>query len=258
MLKLKGQGQVLWRFLPVVQFAFRLVGRGWNHFYGWMLDRQEQRNTIHTILKRAAKRQAPGKDMGLYDLSRGVYHADYLFRHGLKPAHRILDIGCGFGRTGIPLIKRMDKGTYVGVELSAERIRLAREWTALEGLEPREPRWIVAFDNTLPYLADGEIDCVWAQSVLTHMPEDEIRVLLPAVRRVLKPGGTMLFNFTLSPDGSPHRSSVKDYQYPAALMTDLCRTLGFGVEVLDDWQDDLDPDSRALHNMMLKLRKADA
>lgn len=258
MLKLKGQGGVLWRFLPVIQLAFWLIGRGWNRFYGWMLDRQERRNRIQTILERAAKRQAPGKDMGLYDLSRGVYHADYLFRHGLMPTHRILDMGCGFGRTGIPLIKRMGKGTYVGVELSAERIRLAREWTALEGLEPLEPRWIVAFDNTLPYLADGEIDFVWAQSVFTHMPADEIRVLLPALRRVLRPDGAVLFNFTLSPDGVPHRSSVKDYQYPADMMTGLCRSLGFSVDILNDWQDDLVPDSRALHNMMLKLRKVDA
>jgi ubiquinone/menaquinone biosynthesis C-methylase UbiE len=152
----------------------------------------------------------------------------------------------------------MNKGAYVGVEISAERIRIAREWTSVDRLDRFCPQWIVAFDNSLPYIPDGVFDYVWAQSVLTHMPENEIRVLLPAIRRVLKPGGSMLFNFTLSPDGITRRTSVKDYRYPAALMIDFCNSFGFRVEILDDWQDDLPQDSRALHNMMLKLTKPDA
>lgn len=255
MLRLRGQGQLLWKFLPVVQLGFRLIGRKWNHFYGWMLDRQERRNTIQTILARAAKRQASGKDFGLYDLTRGVYHADYLERHGLQPEHSILDLGCGFGRTGIPLIKRLQAGKYIGVEISAERIRIAEEWIRLEKLEDRQSRWILSFDNTLPYLSDGEIDYVWAQSVLTHMPDNEVRILLPAIHRVLKPGGRFLFNYTLSSDAKQHRSSIKDYQYPAVEMIELCRSHGFDVEQLGDWQDDIEEGHRAKHNMMLMLTK---
>lgn len=255
MLRLRGQGQLLWKFLPVVQLGFRLIGRKWNHFYGWMLDRQERRNTIQTILARAAKRQASGKDLGLYDLTRGIYHAEYLERHGLRPEHSILDLGCGFGRTGIPLIKRLHAGKYIGAEISAERIRIAEEWVSLEKLDDRKPRWVLSFDNTLPYLNDGEIDYVWAQSVLTHMPDSEVRILLPAIHRVLNTGGRFLFNFTLSNDTRQHRSSIKDYEYPAVAMIELCKSHGFEVKQLKDWQDDIEEGGRANRNMMLMLTK---
>lgn len=254
-MRLRGQGGLLWKSLPVVQVLFRFVGKGWNQFYGWMLDRQEKRNTMAALLKRAQKIKSERRDKGLYDLSRGDYHARYLQRHGLESGQTVLDFGCGFGRTGIPLIRYLEPERYIGVEISRERLRLAEEWTDLEGLQDKRPRWLLEFDNTLPYLDDDSIDVIWAQSVLTHMPRREVEIFVRAARRALRPGGIMLFNFTISEDGATHRSNVKDYRYPPERIESLCIAEGFSYEQLDDWQDDLDEDARATHNHMIKAAK---
>ncbi len=256
-MKLRGQGGLLWKSLPLVEVAFHYVGREWNHFYGWMLDRQEKRNSIASILQRSAKVQAAREDKGLYDLSRGTYHVDYLCRHGLKPDLTILDFGCGFGRTGIPLIKFLGPGRYIGVEISKERIRLARDWTTRERLDVKQPTWIVAFDNALPYLDDQSVDMVWAQSVLTHMPQRETEIFMKAVRRVLRPSGLFLFNFAKADGTRVARSNVKDYQYPSGLMQSMCTNAGLSYVRLTDWQDDLSTESRAAHNDMIKAMRVE-
>ena len=256
-MRIRGQGGLLWKSLPAVQIFFRLIGKSWNQFYGWMLDRQEKRNTIKTLLKRAGQIKTERRDKGLYDLSRGAYHVSYLQRYGLKPDHTVLDFGCGFGRTGIPLIQYLEPGGYVGVEISKERLRLAEEWTELESLQSKRPRWLLEFDNALSYLEDDSIDVIWAQSVLTHMPKREVEIFMGAARRVLRPGAAMMFNFTVSEDAAAHRSNVKDYRYPPEQIEALCKSEGFTYERLDDWQDDLDEDARASHNHMIKATKPD-
>lgn len=255
MIQIRGQNGLLWKILPFVKLAFYAIGSGWNHFYGWMIDRQEAKNTIETILKRGKEKYSPGKDKGLYDLSRGEYHAEYLRRHGLKAHHTVLDIGCGFGRTGIPLLRYLDPAKYIGVEISAERLRIAREWTEHENLQAKEPRWLVEFDNDLLYLEDGTVDYIWAQSVLTHMPMKEIRKLLAAAHRVLSPNGAFLFNFTVSEGQSNHCSNVKDYQYPPDVIDGLLEEYGYTVEKMPDWQDDLEEEYRASQNIMIKATK---
>jgi len=256
-MRLRGQGGLLWKSLPVVQLLFRLIGKGWNPFYGWMLDRQEKRNTIKMLLRRADQIKTERRDKGLYDLSRGTYHVNYLKRYGLKSNHIVLDFGCGFGRTGIPLVQYLEPGNYIGVEISKERLRLAEEWTELESLQPKQPRWLLEFDNSLSYLEDGDIDVIWAQSVLTHMPKREVEIFMGAAHRVLRPGAALMFNFTISEDDALHRSNVKDYRYPPAQIEALCKSEGFTYIRLDDWQDDLDEDARAGHNQMIKATKPD-
>lgn len=249
-MRIRGQGGLLWKMLPLVRLGFSFLGRDWNQFYAWMLNRQEQRNTIGLILRRS--RRSPGKDKGLYDVSRGEYHLEYLKRYGLLPGHCILDFGCGFGRTAIPLLGYLKPGRYVGVELSAERIRLAREWVARDGLEDTRPRWIVSMDSSMPYLEDGSVDYIWANSVFTHMPRGETEKAILGAWRVMQPGGVALFNYSISADDSVRNSGIKDFQYPPGLIEGLVRKTGFAVERLDDWQDDLVEEQRAKHNIMLK------
>ena len=94
-----------------------------------------------------------GHDKGLYDTSMGDYHLRFLMSHGLQPHSKIFDLGFGFGRTTIPLVKFLEKGNYVGSEISKERHRIATEWVELEGLSNREPHLVVAFDNKFNFLS---------------------------------------------------------------------------------------------------------
>lgn len=251
-LKLAGRSGLRWRLLPAVRLGFRMLGRGWNDFYAWMLDRQERRNTIDRILAR--DRHVQGKDKGLYDISRGPVHAAFLIRHGLKPTDRFLDFGCGYGRTAVAILNHLDPGNYVGVDLSAERIRMAHEYVEREGLTDRRPRLLASLDNAMPYLEDGSIDVIFATSVFSHMPMEQWHEVLAAGRRVLAPGGSFILNYHVSDTGERVVNDLKDYYYPQAEVDATFARHGFTAEPLDGWHDDLAPENRDPLIRMVRLR----
>lgn len=227
MVSWSGRRGVKWRLLPLVEFAFRAVGRRWVDFYAWMLNRQERNNTIAKVLK--ARKPGTGKHKGLYDVSTADTHVAFLKRCGLKPEDFVLDFGCGFGRTAIPLLRYLEPGRYLGVEISAERIRMAHEYVALEGLDDKRPRFVVSLDLDMPYADDESVDAMWALTVASHMPLGDLRTLLGSVQRVLRPGGWMVFDF-IHADGGERRSSVKDFEYPADDVAAAAREAWLSVE----------------------------
>ncbi len=254
-MRLGGRRGLRWRLLPAVRVAFRIFGRGWNDFYAWMLDRQERHNNINRILAR--DRHVEGKDKGLYDISRGPVHAAFLKRHGLRPTDRFLDFGCGYGRTAVAILDYLEPGNYVGVDLSAERIRMCHEYADLEGLSERRPRFVDSTDNAMPYLEDASIDVIFATSVFSHMPMDQWHEVLEAARRVLAPGGAFILNYHTSGTTERNVSDLKDYYYPQSEVDAVFARFGFEAELLDGWHDDLSPENRDPLLRMVRLRLAD-
>ena len=61
------------------------------------------------------------------------FQFDFLTSHGLAPEHRLLDIGCGTLRVGIPLIEYLDTGHYAGVEARAPVLKEGRRALAEAG-----------------------------------------------------------------------------------------------------------------------------
>ncbi|MDB2324442.1 hypothetical protein N9W44_02615 [Alphaproteobacteria bacterium] len=127
-----------------------LIGTGnWKAFYGWYLDRQDRKKTAHQIIELGKKKQKRGFDKGLYDTSMGEYHLKFMRTHGLKSTDKVFELGFGFGRTAIPLIKYLKKGGYAGSEISKERLRIASEWIGLEKLTHKNPKLVFAMDILL-------------------------------------------------------------------------------------------------------------
>ena len=60
-----------------------------------------------------------------------------------------LDFGCGYGRIGIPVIKYLNKKLYTGIDLSEERIRLAKKYVKKEKLEHKAPILLCSLDKSL-------------------------------------------------------------------------------------------------------------
>ena len=243
---------IRWRLLPSVLLAFTVLGRKWVDFYQWMLNRQEKNNSFEQIL--AANRGASGKDRGLYDLSRSSFHIDYMKRHGLKDTHRVLDFGCGFGRSAIPLIKFLNPGHYKGVEISDERIRIAREWIDKEGLSSTSHEFIHSKDLDFQYLDDESVDFFWAQAVFSHMPENDIKRVLKSLRRVIAKNGIVLFDYVESSDAYI-RHTVKDFFYTKDQMEGFVTDAGWTFERFTDWNDDLPEAERSAAAIVLKLVK---
>lgn len=74
----------------------------------------------------------------------------------MEPGDRVLDLGCGVGRFAVALTEYLSEwGTYVGVDISAKPIRLARVWIGSKDSRFRFRR--VAAHNAM-YNPGGELD----------------------------------------------------------------------------------------------------
>jgi SAM-dependent methyltransferase len=240
--------------LKLLELCNAAAGLPWRKFYAVMLNRDERKMTMRYIL--AQPRARSGTGATLYDVKRGVYHLEYLKRHGLLPQHRILDFGCGYGRTAIPLLRYLEPGNYIGVDLSRARVRLAQEFVEIENLAHRDPKFIVTDDIQLTYLEPNSIDVFWAQSVFTHMPAEDVAEVLTALSKVLKPDGFAILDYEMTPTSEVEKVNIKGFHYPQAVFEGIVRAAGFEFELLNDWEDDLPPTLRHIDICSLKLRHA--
>ncbi|HXA37451.1 MAG TPA: class I SAM-dependent methyltransferase [Phenylobacterium sp.] len=144
----------------------------------------------------------------------GAQLVRHLSEHaGLRPADRVLDIGCGNGRVAeqlSPLLAR-GGGSYVGFDLSPAGVRACRRRFAgqphmtFEHLdvwngEYNETGKLAETEVVFP-AADASVDLAFATSVFTHMRMPGMRRYLAEAARVLKPGGRLAFTaFALTPE----------------------------------------------------------
>jgi predicted RNA methylase len=70
----------------------------------------------------------------------GVIQNDLVFLQdmGLLPEHRILDIGCGGGRLGIPLINYLNPEGYFAFDKDLDMLNAFRIAVALQGLDAKK------------------------------------------------------------------------------------------------------------------------
>ena len=103
----------------------------------------------------------------------------------VSPAWRVLEIGCGVGRLVKPLARRVAR--VVGVDLSEEMIRRAREYCAdLPNVELHRT------DGRLEFLAGGSFDFVFSHIVFQHVPRKAyVDAYLRDAFRLLVPGGIL-------------------------------------------------------------------
>jgi ubiquinone/menaquinone biosynthesis C-methylase UbiE len=98
---------------------------------------------------------------------------------------RVLEVGCG---AGVDLVRFARGGARVtGVDVAASAITLARQNFAYQGLRAE---LCVADGERLPFPSDS-FDYVYAHGVIQYTASD--RLMADEIRRVLKPGGTALF-----------------------------------------------------------------
>jgi SAM-dependent methyltransferase len=100
----------------------------------------------------------------------------------VEGSSRVLDFGCFDGYTLRALRRRVDI-TGVGVDISADAVRLAAELTKTHDLQ-----FIVADGVALPF-PDGHFDVVVCSEILEHVPD--LDAVLSELARVLRVGGRL-------------------------------------------------------------------
>ncbi len=119
-------------------------------------------------------------------------------RETFAKAGKILDIGCGTGRDCAYLLRR-GKDAY-GVDPSAAMLAAAHQEFRQQSLDP-ENRF---FEGSLPDLslfADNSFDGICCNAVLMHLPEELIFDAAYTIKRLLRPGGTLLISIPESRPG---------------------------------------------------------
>lgn len=104
------------------------------------------------------------------------------------PAERILDLGCGFGKTTFSLKRRWPDAEVEGLDLSLPCLKLGRKMATARG---QSIQWRQADMERLP-VADNSVDLAVITMVLHEMPEQAIRNSFAEAYRVLRPGGQLI------------------------------------------------------------------
>ncbi len=102
------------------------------------------------------------------------------------PGRDVLEVGVG---TGLALPKYRSEKRITGIDMSCEMLMKARQRTAERELANVEA--LLEMDAQATGFADGRFDIAVAMFVASVVPDP--RALLKEMRRVVKPGGTLLF-----------------------------------------------------------------
>jgi SAM-dependent methyltransferase/SOS-response transcriptional repressor LexA len=104
-------------------------------------------------------------------------------------SYKILDVGCGTGRD-LSFLLGNGKDAY-GVDPSSEMLDAAHKALRARGFSS-EGRLFVGSLPNLSQFSESEFDGVLCSAVLMHLPEEELFDAVYALRRILRPGGTLL------------------------------------------------------------------
>jgi ubiquinone/menaquinone biosynthesis C-methylase UbiE len=123
-----------------------------------------------------------------YDEVAGAYHDHFGARlvdvAGVGPGDVVLDVGCGRGAILMPAAARVGSGgSVVGVDLSPEMVRLARQRAEAGGVVAR----IEVMDAENLDVPDGLFSVVLCGFGVFFLPDPEAAVV--GFRRALAPGG---------------------------------------------------------------------
>jgi SAM-dependent methyltransferase len=151
--------------------------------------------------------------------THGKLQLKFLRELGLKPAHALLDIGCGVGRAARRFVPYLEPEHYVGTDISPAALRHAEQLAVEEGWADRQPRFFANADLALI----ESFDYLWAHSVFTHLPAEQIKTML----RNARPRTRIAFAFTFKERPQPIRTGLKQFGYPFAFIQSLARDAGF-------------------------------
>lgn len=173
---------------PVYHAAFRVQV----HFRCWCSDlaghRSEQGLPFPPALLRYRVSESLSKDLFLRIGEGSAIHIENQSRilaRDLASTHRILDFGCGCGRTLRWLIDKYPDAEFHGADVDSEAIHWCTYHMARGRFAWTRP------EPPLPYPAEY-FDVVYCFSVFTHLDERMQNLWLLDLRRILKPGGILI------------------------------------------------------------------
>jgi Methyltransferase domain len=176
----------------------------------------------------------------------GQLQLQFLQQNGLLPDHKLLDVGCGALRCGIPIIEYLDPGNYYGLDLNASLIEAGRRELEQKGLTSKQPHLLV--NDKFEFDRFGTtFDFAIGQSVFTHLDMNLIVRCFIQARKSLKPDARFFATFFLAPFPG-HIATIKHepggiitnfdadpFHYSFCEMEWLAGLSGLSARLVGDW-----------------------
>jgi cyclopropane fatty-acyl-phospholipid synthase-like methyltransferase len=176
----------------------------------------------------------------------GQLQFEFMKAQGLRPEHRLVDIGCGAMRGGIHFVNYLNKGHYFGLDINESLIAAANLELDAMGLLDKSPNLLINNKFELS-LFNTKFEFAIAVSVFTHLFMNNIIRCLVEVAKVLSPGGKFYATFFQSPHSasldpifhSPGEITTyydhDPFHYSFAEMQTMAAAASLEVELVNNW-----------------------
>ena len=145
-------------------------------------DKHAVENPAHAVI--SAKDEADARRKSVTQIADIKQH--------LTSTDIVLDLGAGYGRVAQYVLPGMTLGGYIACDSSYEMLSLFRERYIRSDEEQRTPALSLNADiHTVP-LKDNSVDVVLVCAVFLHNHKDVVEKSIQEIKRVLKPGGSLL------------------------------------------------------------------
>jgi hypothetical protein len=168
----------------------------------------------------------------------GRLQFEFMLQQGLKSYHVLLDIGCGSLRGGIHFIAYLEKGNYLGIDKNRSWVDagIKKELTR-QLFEEKRPEFVIS--DTFEVRKFSKIpDYALAQSLFTHLSQEDINLCLSQLRKVVNAGCVLyatFFECSVARHGSGRSHSHRCFQYTQAQMHAFGKHNGWQGAYIGDW-----------------------
>lgn len=138
---------------------------------------------------------------------------------GLQPNSNVLEIGCGIGTVSHLILKVITQGSFVGLDISSESIKLAQQFNAFH----KKAEFMV--NDMSNFTHKTKFDFVVFPDVLEHIPVEQHANIFKTISELTTPNATVLINIPEPHTLDWHRKNVPNSLQiidQALSMKDLC------------------------------------
>jgi SAM-dependent methyltransferase len=199
-------------------------------------------DTFRSKLSEEIRREAFGEDIGQNSWLTADEQDRFLSRLRLSRGQTVLDVACGAGG---PVLRIAAKTgcSVVGVDIHEHGVAAARSIAVERGLDARAEFVVADAAHTLPF-ADASFDAITCIDAINHLPDRPN--VIAEWRRLLKPGGRMLFTDPIIISGPltnreiAVRSSTSFYLFvPSGYNERVVSDCGLSLTIAEDVTDNM-------------------
>jgi trans-aconitate 2-methyltransferase len=107
---------------------------------------------------------------------------------GLKPNSNVLEIGCGIGTVSHLILKQIPEGSFVGLDISSESIKMAKQFNAFH----KKAEFMV--NDMSNFTHQTKFDFVVFPDVLEHIPVEQHAHIFETISKLTTPEAVVLIN----------------------------------------------------------------